>query len=545
MKISLMKMKKLLQLALCAIVALLATSCSSADELANGEGPDGSKDNIDSTLTRTVTLTATVGKNLRTGMKNDGDGYVSFYWHKGDSIGILTKYYNGNYGLTKFTTDDETGSTTATFKGQVAEDEVLQQYAVYPYFEASRAFTITEKSIELPMPGAYTFNEDLGVPDTLYFPQNVDGTTIYPAHTTGMPMVGNIADDNITFRHLGGLAVLRIDKMPCLDGQIEITADDHLWDTYTISDLSASDAQISTANGTGGGSLIDIHFEGTKVGSPAVFFLPLATGTYNNLTIGFHHRSNGTIDYTIPYGSLTIGRGEIHAISLTTNTKGVLRNIRSLGNNEYLVNNRRFMDLGLSDGLLWAEMNIGATSPYLPGDYFAWGETETKTNFTNDNATWASTAYPQTILRPEDDAATANWGSGIRTPTKEDFENLCNDKNTARLWQNEYNGTWPKPYRRFFFNIYNKSDQNNRYIILPATGTYDGEGITAGPDDSVYSEADYWTSTANASLVNGSRSAYFLNGRANQSSTSYGSGIYNIQETTVYKGYNIRPVADK
>ena len=33
------------------------------------------------------------------------------------------------------------------------------------------------------------------------------------------------------------------------------------------------------------------------------------------------------------------------------------------------------VDLGLPSGTLWANMNIGATSPENSGDYFAWGET--------------------------------------------------------------------------------------------------------------------------------------------------------------------------
>ena len=37
-----------------------------------------------------------------------------------------------------------------------------------------------------------------------------------------------------------------------------------------------------------------------------------------------------------------------------------------------------FVDLGLESGLLWATRNIGADYPEEYGDYFAWGETETK-----------------------------------------------------------------------------------------------------------------------------------------------------------------------
>ncbi len=98
-----------------------------------------------------------------------------------------------------------------------------------------------------------------------------------------------------------------------------------------------------------------------------------------------------------------------------------------------MVNNRRFIDFGLESGLLWAEVNVGTTSPYLPGDYYAWGEIEPKESYTNDNATWGSTAYSQATLLTEHDAATENWGSGIRIPTQENFNELF--KNTSSCQQ--------------------------------------------------------------------------------------------------------------
>ena len=35
-----------------------------------------------------------------------------------------------------------------------------------------------------------------------------------------------------------------------------------------------------------------------------------------------------------------------------------------------------YVDLGLPSGTLWATCNIGADASYLPGLYFAWGETQ-------------------------------------------------------------------------------------------------------------------------------------------------------------------------
>lgn len=45
-----------------------------------------------------------------------------------------------------------------------------------------------------------------------------------------------------------------------------------------------------------------------------------------------------------------------------------------------------YVDLGLS--VKWATMNVGATSPEGYGNYYAWGETETKSSYTINNYKW-------------------------------------------------------------------------------------------------------------------------------------------------------------
>lgn len=44
-------------------------------------------------------------------------------------------------------------------------------------------------------------------------------------------------------------------------------------------------------------------------------------------------------------------------------------------------NNIELVDLGLTSGTKWANMNIGASSPYENGEYYAWGEIDTKKNY--------------------------------------------------------------------------------------------------------------------------------------------------------------------
>ena len=41
-----------------------------------------------------------------------------------------------------------------------------------------------------------------------------------------------------------------------------------------------------------------------------------------------------------------------------------------------VIGGHEYVDLGLPSGTLWATYNVGATSPYEKGDYFAWGEVE-------------------------------------------------------------------------------------------------------------------------------------------------------------------------
>ena len=125
----------------------------------------------------------------------------------------------------------------------------------------------------------------------------------------------------------------------------------------------------------------------------------------------------------------------------------------SIGDHEYV-------DLGLPSGLLWAACNIGSNSPEEYGDYFAWGETQKKDTYEVANYKYAAEGsdelHPQltkycnipsygyngftdnlSILLPEDDAVTANWGNGWRMPTKTEWEELFN--NTTPTWTTQNN----------------------------------------------------------------------------------------------------------
>lgn len=102
-----------------------------------------------------------------------------------------------------------------------------------------------------------------------------------------------------------------------------------------------------------------------------------------------------------------------------------------------------YVDLGLPSGNLWAECNLGASSPEAYGDYYAWGEVEPKQEYTYPNHKWYKEGAPslgftkynnedgKLTLEDEDDAVIQKLGNGWRTPTLADFRELTNQKLTT------------------------------------------------------------------------------------------------------------------
>ena len=86
------------------------------------------------------------------------------------------------------------------------------------------------------------------------------------------------------------------------------------------------------------------------------------------------------------------------------------------------------VDLGLS--VYWCSCNVGAEAPEEYGDYYAWGETKTKSSYYTKNYSYYDSekeAYiniGENISGTEYDAATVNLGSDWRIPTKSEIQEL-------------------------------------------------------------------------------------------------------------------------
>jgi hypothetical protein len=134
-----------------------------------------------------------------------------------------------------------------------------------------------------------------------------------------------------------------------------------------------------------------------------------------------------------------------------------------------------FVDLALPSGVLWADKNVGASTPYEDGLYFSWGNVTGHTGDdgydfgTSNDGPYAST--PGAALTgniPTNgtyDAARHNMGAPCRMPTVGEFQELNN--NCDSEWTDEDGVAG----RRFTSRI------NGNSIFFPASGYRNGTGL--------------------------------------------------------------------
>ena len=124
------------------------------------------------------------------------------------------------------------------------------------------------------------------------------------------------------------------------------------------------------------------------------------------------------------------------------------------------INGYEYVDLGLPSGLKWATCNVGASSPEQHGDYYAWGETETKSTYTIENSITYGVEMSDISGDPQYDVARKKWGSTWRMPTKEEVRELHECKRENNIVINGIKGMkLTGPNGRFIFFPYCSNEQ--------------------------------------------------------------------------------------
>ena len=193
----------------------------------------------------------------------------------------------------------------------------------------------------------------------------------------------------------------------------------------------------------------------------------------------------------------------------------------------------QYIDLGLS--VNWATSNIGSRSvdPERPGEWFAWGETEAKYDFSHNYylAPKQDRYYEGKLsfLLPSDDAATVLWGEDWRLPTKEEFQELID--NCEWEWTKESGSYWG----------YKVTGPNGNSIFLPAGGM-ERRNEWINRESGLY----YWTGSCKFDDPEREPKAWQFCSTSDETDKSKNrSLLMTLVPLSVQSGRSIRPVTTK
>ena len=192
------------------------------------------------------------------------------------------------------------------------------------------------------------------------------------------------------------------------------------------------------------------------------------------------------------------------------------------------------VDIGLS--VLWADRNVGASSSSDYGDYFAWGEIRSKSNYSWDLYKWCigsrysltkyntSDAYGaidnRTLLYEEDDVAHVKLAGNWRMPTGDEFDELLATKGNENY---KWKWTSIKGHKGWKITFL----VNKQSIFLPAAGDRLGTSLF-----DVGSSGYYWSSFLDADYPKGAWN-FLLDSKEVNMARSYR-----------YAGFSVRPVTE-
>ena len=306
----------------------------------------------------------------------------------------------------------------------------------------------------------------------------------------GFTFKNNLSEGNITISNIQITEAAKTAELNC--GDVDMA--NWVWNATSTGSYSFG-ATTAIAKGA------------TASAADVQFLFPAATRNYDIL-FSIAYESDAAEERTATISDVNLVMGKSYNINLVVNDKDVVTEeykieffvteVKDWGENIELdatinekeeetpdYNGHEYVDLGLS--VKWATCNVGATTPEEYGDYFAWGEVEPKTTYNRDTYKYYDgsnftkyTGSDKTVLDPEDDAATVNWGGAWRMPTLGEFIELENNCTWTWTTQNDVNG-------------YKVVGPNGNSIFLPAAGHMDGGTLY---DARVI--GNYWSSSLDA-----------------------------------------------
>lgn len=484
-------MKKII-IAMAAVAAFTTVSC-------NKELID--KEDANATAIQGKYLTASTESNLtKTALSgNDTDGY-DVVWSEGDEITV------GGYSANLYRLYEGAGKTSATFllngNNKLKDGEYDSFYRMY---------TTT-------LPTKQT-----------YYPDNKIKSSPMHAKVT----ISGGKPEPAQFHNLCGLLRLKIKEKEEKDyievSKIGISSSQAMAGEFDIVDYAAvmkNEDVFNYITLNCAEKQDDNTYKYVPLTTDGVdFYIALPAGTYTDVVIEVTDKNGSVCTKKLASGkSIKIERSKITPASLTVE--------------QFIPCNLEAVNMGLS--VLWANMNVGATSQNDDGDYFAWGETSTKSSvllfrqdyyFDKDYTEYSASG--KTVLDPEHDVAHVKWGGDWRMPTKDEIAELFDATKTEWSYVNYYGEEINGVKCSYGMKITSKT--TGKSIFLKSTGYYKDSGLEYND-----SEGLYWSST-----ICDNESAYRL-----KFSYPYSTGGYYERHDVAnssfrYCGLPVRPVCDK
>lgn len=390
---------------------LVFTSCSSDDEQGSDVNGSGISLTFRSTIGSNSNLTKAISSSAVEGKSYD---QLKAYWENGDKMTIMLDN-EGSYTFSEATvTPNADDNTTATVNAKIDAGAKNGNtiYAFYPVVSTDGS--------------EYTFNYTLQ-----------DGTLAGVAKLD--PRMGtaqiNVGDGQATLS--GTLNLTTPVKFndsdegfgSCYFG-VKVTDPNN--EAVTVKNLSI--APVNPTENGGWVNLIKVTPKEKKYEQTSTYYsdpitVTLETASAERFYVAYPSANSGqTIRFTA-----TAEDGKVYTTTKTFNGKAGNYYPVTLKMNE--VQDIEYVDMGTD--VDWGDRNIGASDPEDYGDYFAWGETKSKTLYSWTNYKFGDigqygTTEPskynstdkKTVLDSEDDAATTILGEGYRIPTLKDLNDL-------------------------------------------------------------------------------------------------------------------------
>lgn len=216
-------------------------------------------------------------------------GEAAFFWTAGDVVGTTTSAADNAFSGMRLTAG--AGESSATFTGNISGTP--QGYAVYPYVESGYHQITAEGELTYQFPASYTYTKL----DSEY--GKTDGNSFNP------PMWAQVIGRKASFKHLGGMFAIQVDKLPQGDMQFIFTTSNKITGTFNTNLTNGEPILTTEASGTD--NTVTINFSNATDNATGFFYIPVPTGTYESI-IAVIKNAKGEEIAAGAWSNKTIGR---------------------------------------------------------------------------------------------------------------------------------------------------------------------------------------------------------------------------------------------